>query len=126
MKYHVACVALTTMLVASLTGCDRSLPGAQGASPSASPDQANLCQVRDWQKDATEAACKAGQKTVFLPKSWGNEQLPILFAAVNCDLRYAVALTNGGVTCIYVGPLALESHDAAANAASAAQPAGAH
>lgn len=126
MKYRFVCVALTTVLVASLAGCDRSLPAAQGASPAASPDQANLCQVRDWQKDATEAACKAGQKTVFLPKSWGNEQLPILFAAVNCDLRYAVALTNGGVTCIYVGPLAPESHDAPANAGSAAPPASRH
>ena len=126
MKYHVACVALTTALVASLAGCDRSLPAAKGASPSASPDQATLCEVREWRRDVTEAACKAGQKAVFLPPRWGNEQLPILFAAVNCDLRYAVALTNGGVTCIYVGPLAPKPHEAPANAAPAAQPAAAH
>jgi hypothetical protein len=37
----------------------------------------------------------------FLPDRWGNEQLPVIFAAVNCDLRYSVALTEGAVTCIY-------------------------
>ncbi|OOG42309.1 hypothetical protein B0E52_09910 [Rhodanobacter sp. C06] len=74
-----------------------------------------------WQKDVTAAKCSAGQKVVFLPDHWGNEQLPILFAAVNCDLRYTVALTNGGVACIYAGPLAPEHNDTApASAASSA------
>jgi hypothetical protein len=36
-----------------------------------------------------------------VPASFGNEQLPVLFAAVNCDMRYAIALTKGGVACIY-------------------------
>jgi len=66
------------------------------------PDQPHLCEVHEWQRDATAAACGAGQKIVFLPDHFGNEQLPILFAAVNCNLRYAVALTNGGVACIYL------------------------
>lgn len=64
-------------------------------------NQADLCEVSNWRVDAVAAVCKPGQKVVFLPESWGNEQLPILFAAVNCDLRYSVALTSGGVTCIY-------------------------
>ena len=67
-------------------------------------DQANLCEVKLWQHDDVASSCKPGQKVVYLPSSWGNEQLPIIFAAVNCDLRYAVALTNGAVTCIY-GPI---------------------
>ncbi len=49
----------------------------------------------------TAAACKPGQKVLFLPNSWGNDQLPIIFAGINCDLRYSVAMNNGGVTCIY-------------------------
>jgi hypothetical protein len=64
-------------------------------------DQASLCEVNDY---GLASACKPGQKIVFLPRSFGNEQLPILFAAINCDLRYAVALTNGAVTCIH-GPI---------------------
>ena len=64
-------------------------------------DQENFCEVSGWQHDVTAAVCKAGQKVVFLPKSFGNEQLPILFAAVNCDHRFSIALTNGGVSCIY-------------------------
>lgn len=64
-------------------------------------NQSEVCEVRDWQRDETSKVCNQGQKVVFLPQSFGNEQLPILFAAVNCDLRYSVALTNGGVACIY-------------------------
>ena len=59
-------------------------------------DQANLCEVKVWQHDDVAAVCKAGQKVVFLPASFGNEQLPIIFAAVNCDLR-AIALAKSPV-----------------------------
>jgi hypothetical protein len=38
------------------------------------------------------------------PSSFGNEQLPDIFAAVNCSLRYGVALTKDAITCIY-GPI---------------------
>lgn len=58
-------------------------------------DQENLCEVTGWQKEVTAASCKAGQKMVFLPKSFGNEQLPVIFAAVNCDHRFSIALTKG-------------------------------
>jgi hypothetical protein len=67
-------------------------------------EQVSLCEVSEWRRDVVAEKCKRGQKIVFLPDSWGNEQLPIIFAAVNCDLRYSVALTSGGVTCIY-GPI---------------------
>lgn len=58
----------------------------------------NLCEVQHY---GTATSCQPGQKVVFLPASFGSEQLPILFAAINCDLRYQVVLTNGAVTCIY-------------------------
>lgn len=88
---------------ALLTGC---APQAKDNSVSAatSIDQANLCEVKDWRQNVVAESCKPGQKVVYLPDSWGNEQLPILFVAVNCDLRFSVSLTNGGVTCIY-GPI---------------------
>lgn len=84
--------------VSSLAGCLRPT---ESAGATASIDQDELCEVKDWQLDTTAQACKPGQKVVFLPSSWGNEQLPILFTAVNCDLRYAVVSTNGGVVCVF-------------------------
>jgi hypothetical protein len=78
--------------------------GSQAQSPAGSDrsiNQSQVCEVSGWQHDVTASACKPGQKVVFLPSRWGNEQLPIMFASVNCDLRYSVVLTNGGVTCIY-------------------------
>ena len=74
-------------------------------------DQTLLCEVKNWQKDATALACKPGQKVLFLPATFGNEQLPILFAAVNCDHRFSIALTNGGVSCIYT-PLKMTAAEA--------------
>ncbi len=62
-------------------------------------DQAKLCQVSSWH--LADQNCKPGQKIAFLPESWGNEQLPVMFAALNCDLRYQVVSTKGAVACIF-------------------------
>ena len=86
------------MLSITLSGCNQN---AFETTTGPKIDQDNICQVKDWSLDATMEVCKPGQKVVFLPASFGNEQLPIMFAAVNCDLRYNVALTTGAVTCIY-------------------------
>lgn len=136
MKHALVRLMVCALVPASLLGCNGSGAAPQGAVPpvvatvaaQVSLDQTHICQVNGWQKDVSEAKCTAGQKVVFLPESWGNEQLPILFAAVNCDLRYTVVLTNGGVACIYAGPLAPEHHDTAPApaASSAPHPAPAH
>lgn len=85
----------------ALSGCT-NFPREEAAGlQDVSPDQVNLCEVSDWRGDVVAAACRPGQKVVYLPQRWGNAQLPILFTAVNCDLRYTVALTEGAVTCIY-------------------------
>lgn len=104
-------VALSFAAVFCLAACKPQENAIGTASTSAKPatantaiDQANLCEVSEWNHDTVKAACKPGQKVVYLPRSFGNEQLPIIFAAVNCDLRYQVALTTGAVTCIY-GPI---------------------
>ncbi|SBS33631.1 hypothetical protein MAQ5080_02631 [Marinomonas aquimarina] len=64
-------------------------------------DQANLCVTKSWKAADNSTLCKVGQKVAFLPNSFGNEQLPVMFAALNCDLKYGIALTNGGATCIF-------------------------
>ena len=95
---------LATVVAVLTAGCN---PPAQSSAASAASapqmviDQAQLCEVNAWQHNLVASVWKPGQKVVFLPRTFGNAQLPILFAAVNCDLRYAVALTEGAVTCIY-------------------------
>lgn len=88
-----------TFAVLLLAACTRQ------AEEHSTPDsheliQEQICEVKSWDSSAS-AACKPGQKITFLPSSWGNEQLPIAFVAVNCDLRYSVAMNNGGVVCIH-------------------------
>jgi hypothetical protein len=98
-------LALAATLSIPLSACNQT----PSIAPSASAiDQSNLCEVSEWLHDDVASVCKPGQKVVFLPKTFGNEQLPIIFAAVNCDLRYGVALTQGAVTCIY-GPITPKS-----------------
>ncbi len=93
----------------ALSACSQ----ASSAGPAvAAIDQASLCVVDNWRQDAVAATCKTGQKVAFLPDSWGNEQLPIMFAALNCDLRFNVALTKGAATCIY-GPVTPKPADPA-------------
>lgn len=91
-------LAIAALAVTLLSACNK-----EQAAPQVQPsiDQFHLCEVNSWAAADVAASCKPGQKVVFLPPSFGNEQLPIFFAAVNCDLRYSVALTTGAVTCIY-------------------------
>lgn len=100
MRFVSATVAVIAASI--LSGCNQQNPAVNATEPKI--NQSSLCEVSTWKYDVVASACKAGQKVVFLPQSWGNEQLPIIFAAVNCDLRYSVAMTNGAVTCIY-GPI---------------------
>lgn len=88
--------------VSLVSGCHHRGPAPVGAG--ATLHQQDVCEVHDWPRHVVAAACVPGEKVAFLPDRWGNEQLPIDFAAVNCDLRYSVVLTNGGVTCIDRAP----------------------
>lgn len=64
-------------------------------------DQSTLCTTSSTNVAENSKQCKKGQKIAFLPNSFGNEQLPILFIAGHCDLDYSVNLTNGGAVCIF-------------------------
>lgn len=96
--------ALSAIL--ALGGCSQAPSNA--AATAETLGHTRLCEVKDWEPVLVKEACMPGQKIVFLPNRWGNAQLPILFAAVNCDLRYSVALTEGAVTCIYA-PASVEA-----------------
>lgn len=72
MSGFVGNVVAVCCLIA-LTGCNQQ----ESAKVDDAIDQLNLCHVSDWQHDVVAGSCKPGQKIVFLPKSFGNEQLPI-------------------------------------------------
>ncbi|EJK2116985.1 hypothetical protein BOO36_19165 [Vibrio navarrensis] len=64
-------------------------------------NQDTICTAVSWKSADNEGKCKEGSKIAFLPNSFGNEQLPIMFIGLNCDLRYNVSLTKGGAVCIF-------------------------
>jgi hypothetical protein len=119
----VSAASLIALLFASVTlsGCwqgkEESKQGGQGAS-SAKLAQEQICVTSEVR---VESGCEPGQRVVFMPGSWGNEQLPVMFAAMNCDLRYAVAMTNGGVTCVFMKARQPNKPDPAASAPASAQ-----
>ena len=64
-------------------------------------DQDTVCTAVSWKAADNEGKCKEGNKIAFLPNSFGNEQLPIMLVALNCNLSHNVSLTNGGAVCIF-------------------------
>lgn len=101
---------------ALLAACNARNPAAATApSEPTGLDQSRICEVNDWH---IAVDCKPGQKIVFLPESFGNEQLPVLFAALNCNLCYQVVATRGAVTCVF-GPIKPTAPAAPASGASA-------
>ncbi len=89
---------LSITLIFSVLCCGCSQQDFQETSPI---NQNDLCEVDSLPLEDVAGKCKPGQKVVYLPKTFGNDQLPIIFAAIHCDLRYSVALTKGAVACIY-------------------------
>jgi hypothetical protein len=119
MKIHGSVQAIAASAVLCLTGCGGGAQKSETAKtqvpPQAmEPNQDKLCEVS---LPLIALGCKEGQKVVFLPNQWGNEQLPVYFAAMNCDLRYTVVSTKGGVVCIFK-PIKPEKPVAASEAAS--------
>ncbi|MGY0503971.1 hypothetical protein [Luteimonas sp. e5] len=98
----------TLITIAMLAGCRQDPPAPAGPATTHDDEthsepalnQQALCVTNTV--DGAADACQPGQRVAFLPNRWGNEQLPVLFAALHCDLRYSVVLTDGAVTCIYI------------------------
>jgi len=93
-SFSTKCMAVI-ITVSFLSACGQQVT-AQSQKPTI--DQENICQTKDI---GVAQDCTPGQKIAFLPQQFGNEQLPVIFAAANCDLRYSVVITNGAVTCIF-------------------------
>lgn len=61
--------------------------------------QPSLCEINTL--EAGWDTCKEGQIMAFLPQFFGNEQLPVVAAALYCDFHYPIVYTAGGVSCVF-------------------------
>lgn len=108
-RNRIVALACSTGLVFSLSAChgpgNQATSGSGGRATTETLDQTQPC----FTTTLSAKNCTPEQKVMFMPQSWGNKQLPILFASSNCDLRYSVVLTRGEVTCIYQ-PVASADH----------------
>lgn len=90
-----------------LTGCFQHQPNTAELIDilekvnSESEREKNLCIVNSYDLSVNQKQCQEGVRIAFLPKSFGNEQIPVIFAAVHCDHTRSIAMTNGAVSCIF-------------------------
>ena len=89
---HISALGALTLGTA-LTAC------APAGAPE--PQQTAICTTNVWAPGANKGFCEEGRKIAYLPESFGNQQLPLYFIGANCDLRYSVAMSNGGAVCIF-------------------------
>jgi hypothetical protein len=81
-------VISAAVAISGLAGCQQATANAQTpAAPGVAATDINQDVICETANVRQVDNCKPGQKIVFLPSSWGNEQLPVLFVALNCDLR---------------------------------------
>ncbi|MDO5532197.1 hypothetical protein [Sutterella sp.] len=59
-----------------------------------------ICVVNSLEKTA---GCRKGDIVLFRPDFFGNEQMPVSFAAAVCDFTKTVSLTKGAVACVFAG-----------------------
>lgn len=71
-------------------------------------NQTTACSVTGYHSKDNINICTEGQKVSYMPERWGNEQLPILFAALNCDHRFQIIHNKSGVSCIFKPVTAVE------------------
>jgi hypothetical protein len=85
------------LLGASLiSGCGKP------AAVASAVNQDDLCFVSNFAAGDSNKVCSPGQKVVYMPAGGaGNPNLVVMFAAANCDLRYAVVSGPTALTCIY-------------------------
>jgi hypothetical protein len=94
-------IVMAVLIAIGTAGCEQQKTQTVAVDQPHIIDQSHICEVDSWVPQDVSAKCKPGQKIIFLPKRWGSEQLPVVFAGGNCDLRYSVVITNGAVACIY-------------------------
>ena len=59
-----------------------------------------ICVVEKNLKEAFEK-CHDGDIVLFIPRVYGSEQTPVIFAGIVCNYNYPVVYTTGGVSCVF-------------------------
>jgi hypothetical protein len=93
------CIAAAAAALLTACGGGEKSASVAAAAAKAGFNQASVCEFSNWRDGVS--ACKDGQLALFLPNSWGNERLPLLAAAMNCDWNYQVVQNVGGVVCVF-------------------------
>lgn len=91
-------VSILVSLCTGLVGCRLDATGTETTEPAL--DQREVCTFAS-ESEATK--CKAGQLAMFQPRSFGNEQLPVIAAATFCNFNYQIVQTSGAVLCVFSG-----------------------
>ncbi|MEO8121940.1 MAG: hypothetical protein ABI606_21780 [Rhodoferax sp.] len=112
MKYSLQ-TNRTLILFAFMVSTVLALGGCGGGKSESSPstNKTPTAEVNDallgarqlcvFSNDDEAVKCKTGQTALFAPDRFGNEQLPVIFAAKYCDFNHPIALTNGAVGCVF-------------------------
>ena len=61
-----------------------------------------MCSVSDYTK--IRDLCLPGDTLFFAPRTFGNEQLPLIVAAGACDMKKNVIWNTGGLVCTMSTP----------------------
>jgi hypothetical protein len=77
-------------VLALLAGC--------GASPRSATTES--CVVRELGLDETEM-CAEGAVVLFAPRTFGNQQLPVIFVAGSCSFDHPIVANEGTVSCVF-------------------------
>lgn len=94
------------MAIAMMSGCgggksnvtEKQAPIVAQAVAQKPTEASKLC---PFANDDEAVKCQPGQIALFIPQSWGNEQLPIIYAAKYCDFNFPIVHTNGAVSCVF-------------------------
>ncbi len=95
-------LALLSVTAVVMTACNDMLGSSNNS------ESFTVCEVQTLNMEDVSKSCDKGNRVLFAPRTFGNEQLPVLFSALYCDHSQSIALTTGGVSCIYK-PISMDS-----------------
>lgn len=81
-------------------GMALGISGCVDSAAAKSYNRDSICIVDNW-GDGPLESCQDGDVVLWKPGSWGNEQMPVVAAAMMCDFSMPIVYTTGAVTCVY-------------------------
>ncbi len=87
-NFKIKSILILTISIFALSGCKNNTE--------------TICSVSDYTKITEQ--CMPGDTLFFAPKTFGNEQLPLVIAASACDMGKNVVWNIGGLVCTMSNP----------------------